>query len=172
MQAKMKKFLNLETIITWAAWLVFLTSLFLPMENHNVPGPCAEPCVYPPSYTVLNNSIVFLFTPFLLILYLIQFLLTWDGFEQIGLFTLYLFIGLGEILLFLAPFLVKKINTLFLRRSHLAVTFISTTAILLYRVLPNVRFGIDPLRIGYYVLVSSFLLALLASLLRLNSERQ
>lgn len=168
----MMKFINLPKIITWAAWLVFLSSLFLPMENHNVPGPCTLPCDYPPNYTVLNNSFVFIFSILFLILYLFQFLFTWDGVEQVWMFALYSFIGIGEILLLFAPLLANKITTPFLRKLHLAVTFISTTALILYNVIPNMRFGIDALRTGYYVLVLSFLLALVASALQFNSSQK
>jgi hypothetical protein len=165
----MMKSTNLPKIINWAAWFVFLASLFLPMENHNVPGPCTLPCDYPPNYTVLNNSFVFIFSIPFLILYLFQFLFTWDGVEQVWMFTLYAFIGVGEILLLFAPLLINKIATPFLRKLHLTITFISTTAIILYSVIPNTRFGIDALRNGYYVLVLSFLLALVASALQFNS---
>jgi hypothetical protein len=84
----------------------------------------------------------------------------------------YTLLGLGEILILLTPFLEKKISSPFRRKLHLSLASCAAVAILYYGLDSNVRTGVDPLRNGYYVLTSAFLLVTLAALLRLMTARR
>lgn len=154
-------------IINWAACILFLASLFQPMEHNTVSGPCSWPCLYPFTYTVLDNSLIFVFSPLLVLFQL----LAWTGLKSFLAFTVYSLIGIGEILLLLTPALENKINSQFRQNLHLLLASLAAVAVLSYGFISDLRYGVDPLRIGYYYLVLSFLLAALASIMRFITRR-
>jgi hypothetical protein len=153
--------------LNWVACILFLASLFQPMEQHTLSGPCSWPCLYPFTYTVLDNSFTFVLSP----LFLLIQLLFWNGFRLYFIAVIYSLIGVGEILLLITPLLETRINSEFRQKSHLCLTFLSAVAILCYGLISDFRIGVDPLRIGYYDLTSAFLLLFLSSLLRFMSMR-
>lgn len=161
------KTMKLVKIINWVACLLFLASLFQPMEQHTLPGPCSWPCLYPFTYTVLDNSFTFVLSP----LFLFFQLLFWNGLTLYFMAVVYSLIGIGEILLLITPLLETKINTEFRKKSHLSLAFLSAVAILCYGLISDFRIGVDPLEIGYYYLTLAFLLAVLASMFRYNAMR-
>jgi hypothetical protein len=74
-------------------------------------------------------------------------------------------IGIGEILLFLAPIFPNKIQGSFLRNLHAGIILLSTTAIFLYQFdFPILEMIGGEVRIGYYFLVLSSFFLLAASI--------
>lgn len=155
-------------IINWAAWIIFLASLFQPMEHNTISGPCSWPCLYPFTYTVFDNSLIFVLSP----LFLVFQLLAWAGFRSFLTFAVYSSIGIGEILLLLTPVFENKINSQFRQNLHLLLASLAAIAVLSYGFISDFRYGVDPLRIGYYYLVLSFLLIFLSSILRFMTTRR
>ena len=154
-------------VLNGVACALFIASLFLPMENHAAAGPCNWPCAEPFTYTVFNNSFVFILSP----LFVLFHLLAWDGLEAFSIFAVYSLIGMGEILLLLTPVLENQINSRFRQILHLLLTLPAAVAILAYGLISDVRLGIDPLRIGYYCFALSLLLAAVSSVLRYRNRR-
>ena len=150
-------------ILNWGAWILFIASLFLPMEHNSPTGPCSLPCTHPFILTVVDNTLIFVLAPPFFLLTL----LGWGSFKMISLFAIYSFIGIGEIVLLLTPLLENKINSRFRQDLHLILVLLGIAAILSYGFTSNFRLGIDPLSIGYYDLVLSFLLIFLSSILRI-----
>jgi hypothetical protein len=148
--------------MNWAACLLFLVSLFQPMEHHTVPGPCSWPCLYPFTYTVFDNSIIFVLSP----LFFIFQLLAWSDFRLFFAGVVYSLIGVGEMLMLLTPVLENKINSPFRQNLHLLLACLAAASVLSYSLFSDLRYGVDPLLIGYYFLVAAFVLAALASILR------
>lgn len=156
-------------IINRVACILFLASLFQPMEQHSLPGPCSWPCLYPFTYTVIEDSFTFIFSP---IFFIFQ-LLFWTGFELFLVAAVYSLIGIGEILLLVTPLLEAKINSEFRQKFHLVLVVLSVVAILCYGLISDLRIGFDPLKIGYYFLTLSLLLAAASSILRyLNKHKE
>ena len=131
------------------------------MEHHTLPGPCSWPCLYPFTYTVLDNSLVFVLSPLLFLFQSLPFLTA----------ATYSLIGIGEILLLLTPIFENKLNSPFRQNLHLLLAGLAAAAILFYGFNPDLRYGVDPLRAGYYFLALSFLLLATASTLRFISKR-
>jgi hypothetical protein len=159
--------MKLVKIINWVACLLFLASLFQPMEQHTLSGPCSWPCLYPFTYTVLDNSFTFVLSP----VFLFFQLLFWNGFKLFFIAVVYSLIGTGEFLLLITPLLETKINSEFRQKTHLFLAFLSAVAILCYGLISDFRIGVDPLKIGYYYLTLAFLLAVLSSIFRYNTMR-
>ena len=154
-------------IISLIAWAVFLYSLFLPMERHTVPGPCQWPCFSPFIYTLLNNTVLFLFAPLLLAMDLFF----WQGLRDMLLALAFSLIGMGEVLLLVTPFFENKINSPFRQRWHLVLACLALFATLSYSFVEDFRLGIDPLMRGYYVFVLSLVLITASSGLRFMTGR-
>jgi len=154
-------------IMNWVACILFLASLFQPMEHHTLSGPCSWPCLYPFTYTVFDNSFIFVLSP----LFLLFQLLAWNGSKPLFMAVVYSLIGIGEILLLLTPVLENRINSQFRQNLHLLLVFLASIAILSYGLISDLRFGVDPLRVGYYYLVLSFLLMFVSSTLRFMLRR-
>jgi hypothetical protein len=154
-------------IMNWAAWIIFLVSLFLPMEHNTISGPCGWPCT-PFVTTVGENSLLFVISPIFLAF---QFL-AWDGMRMYLVAVTYMLLGLGEILILLTPFVEKKISSPFRQKLHLSLAVTAIVAILYYGLDANVRTGVDPLENGYYWMAFAFLLVALASLLRFIKARK
>ena len=154
--------MKLIRIINWVAWFIFLGSLFLPMEHNTVSGPCAWPCTNPFVTTVWNNTFIFVLSPFFFFLHL----LAGRDFRMVLIFAVYSLIGLGQILLLITPVLQNKLNSQFRQKFYSVLAFLATVATLSYGLISDFRLGVDPLRIGYYGLAASFLLASLSSILR------
>jgi hypothetical protein len=155
------------SIINWAAWIIFLVSLFLPMEHNTISGPCDWPCT-PFVTTVAENAFFFAFSPVFLAF---QFL-AWNGMRTYLVAVTYTLLGLGEILILLTPFMEKKISSPFRQKLHSSLAVAAVLAILYYGLDPNICTGVDPLRNGYYAMASAFLLVALASLLRFIKARR
>jgi len=154
--------MKLIRIINWVAWVIFLGSLYLPMEHNTVSGPCAWPCTNPFVTTVWNNTFIFVLSPPFFLLHLIA----GEDFKMVLIFAVYSLIGLGEILLLISPVLQNKLNSQSRQNLYSLLAFFATAAILSYGFISNFRLGVDPLRIGYYGLAASFLLVSLSSVLR------
>ena len=149
-------------IMNWVALLLFLVSLFLPMERHAVPGPCEWPCFYPFTYTLLNNTILFLFAP----LFFLMSLLFWQSLRLVLMAIAFSLIGMGEVLLLLTPFFENRINSPFRQRVHLVLACLAVLGTLSYSLVEDFRLGFDPLLGGYYYFVLALLLIAASSGLR------
>ena len=154
-------------IINWVASIIFLVSLFLPMEHNTISGPCGLGCT-PFITTVGENALLFVLSP----LFLAFQFLAWDGIRMYLVTVTYMLLGLGEILILLTPFVEKKIGSPLRQKLHLSLAVAAVAAILYYGLDPNMRTGVDPLENGYYVIASAFLLVALASLLRFMKARK
>lgn len=154
-------------MMNWLACILFLASLFQPMEHHTLSGPCSWPCLHPFTYTVLDNSFIFVLSP----LFLLFQLFAWNGFKLFFMFFVYSLIGTGEILVLITPLLETKINSKFRQNLHLLLALLAAVAVLSYSFISDLQYGVDPLRIGYYYLVLSFLLTFLSSILRFMIRR-
>jgi drug/metabolite transporter (DMT)-like permease len=86
-------------------------------------------------------------------------------------FFVYSLIGTGEILVLITPLLETKINSKFRQNLHLLLALLAAVAVLSYSFISDLQYGVDPLRIGYYYLVLSFLLTFLSSILRFMIRR-
>lgn len=168
----MKNGIKLGQGLAWAAWLVFIASLFMPMETNNLAGPCAWPCKQPftdygwqnASFFVL--SIIALALNFLQVIYIAIFdpgILgkIFDSFFTTWIYTI---IGLGQFLIVLAPLWPAKIQKTGWQKLHLWVVILSALSALAYGLFPDLRMGLELLR-GYYLWVFSFVLMLMASIL-------
>ena len=153
-----RKYLNIT------AWIILAISMLLPMERHTLPGPCTWPCVYPFTYTVLDNTILFILAPFLVPIYLISDLTT------AGIFIVYSFIGLGELLIFFLPLLDSKFGKI-AARYVFAVSIVCVFALISYALIPSLRVGVDALLKGYYSLTASFLLMAMSRVIRLVDDK-
>ena len=153
--------------MNWVALILFLFSLFVPMERHAVPGPCEWPCLYPFTYTLLNNTILFLFAP----LFLLMNLLFWQGVRVVLMAITFSLIGMGEVLLLLTPFFENRINSPFRQRMHLGLVCLAMLGTLSYGLVEDFRLGFDPLMIGYYYFVWALLLIAASSALRFMTGR-
>jgi hypothetical protein len=125
-----------QHIINWIAWIIFLVSLFLPIEHNTISGPCGWPCT-PFVTTVGENSFLFVLSP----LFLAFQFLAWNGMRMYLVAVTYMLLGLGEILILLTPFVEKKISSSFRQKLHLSLTVTAVAAISYYGLDPNVRTG-------------------------------
>ena len=156
--------MRLVKIINWVAFLLFLVSLFQPMEHHTLAIPCSWPCQHPFTFTLFDVSVVFVFSPLLLFFQL----LAWAGFETLFMAVVYSFVGMGEILLLLTPVFENKINSQLRQNLHLLLVIFAAVSVLCYGFISDLRYGVEPLMIGYYGLALSLLLAVIASVARLR----
>lgn len=155
-------------IINWVAFLLFLASLFQPMEHHTLAISCSWPCQYPFIFTVFDVSVIFVFSPLLLFFQLFA----WADFESSLMALVYSLIGIGEILLLLTPLFENNINSPFRQNLHLLLASLAAVAVLCYGFVSDLRYGVDPLMFGYYGLVLSFLLVALASTVRFATKQK
>jgi hypothetical protein len=158
--------------LAWAAWLVFILSLFLPMETNNLSGPCAWPCGQPFTDYGWQNasfyalSIIVFMLNFVQVIFSSIFDLQTLGRVLDSLITMgiYAVIGLGQFLIVLAPVWPVRIKKASWRRLHLWVIILSALAALAYSMFPTLRLGVEVLS-GYYLWVLSFFLLVVASIL-------
>ena len=163
--------------LAWAAWLIFIASLFMPMETNSLAGPCAWPCAQPFTDYGWQNASFFVMSMLVFVLDLIQmiFFVIFDP-QTLGrvidtLFKMgiYAVIGLGQFLIVMAPFWPAKIKKSGWQRLHLWVVILSALLTIAYGLFPDLRLGLEILR-GYYLWVLSFVLMVVASLLMLNKK--
>lgn len=158
--------------LTWTAWLVFIASLFMPMETNSLAGPCAWPCTEPFIDYGWQNASFFVLSSITLVMYLVQIIYIAmfdpgsleriiDTFLTMGAYTL---IGLGQMLIALAPFWPARIKKAGWQRLHLGLVILSALLASAYGLFPNLRMGLDLLR-GYYLWLLSFVLMVVASIL-------
>ena len=168
----MKKNITLGQRLAWTALLAFIASLFLPMETNSMTGSCAWPCTQPFVDYGWQNAIFFVLDLIVFPLKLLEVIyiaainpLTLPRvLESTLLIGMYAIMGLGEILIALAPFWPARIQKPDWNRLHLSLVGLSTLSVIAYGVFPSLRLGLELLK-GYYLYALSFLLMLLASIL-------
>lgn len=89
-----------------------------------------------------------------------------ESFLTIGLYAI---IGLGQLLIVLAPIFQVKLKKSTWQSLHLWVVIASTLAVLAYSLFPNLRLGLELLN-GYYLWNFSFILMCVASVLHIRKE--
>jgi hypothetical protein len=165
--------------LAWAAWLVFVISMFLPMETHNLAGPCAWPCKQPFTNYGYQNASFFVLSMIAFPLKLLEaiYIVAFDPLtlrrilESYLTIGLYAIIGLGQFLIVLAPLWPVKIKKPSWQKLHLGLGMASVLAVLVYGLFPTLRMGLELLE-SYYLWALSFFLLLIASLLMLDKESQ
>lgn len=175
----MKNNIKLGQGLAWAAWLIFIASLFMPMETHSLAGPCAWPCAQPFTNYGWQNASFFVLSIIVFVLNLLQaFSFVMFDPQTLGkimpsLLTagLYAVIGLGQFLIVLAPFWSAKIKKTGWQRFHLGMVTLSSLTALAYGLFPDFRLGLDLLS-GYYFWALSFLLTLVVSILLQGKQKR
>jgi hypothetical protein len=158
--------------LAWMAWLVFFASLFIPVETHSLAGPCAWSCAQPFAYYGWQNVSFFTVSIIAAALQFVQviFFAIFDPqtLSRVleSLFTMGIFavIGLGQILIVIAPFWPSRIKKTGWQKLHLGLVCLSALSVIAYGLFPSLRLGLDLLK-GYYLYALSFVLMLLASIL-------
>ena len=173
----MKNSIKIGQGLARAAWLVFIASLFMPMETNSLAGPCAWPCKQPFIDYGWQNASFFVMSMLAFVLSFIQmfYIAIFDPLtmkrilDSLLIMGIYAVIGLGQILIVLAPLWPAKIKKVFWQRLHLWLVILSTLAALAYGLFPNLRLGLEFLS-GFYLWFFSFLLMAIASVL-IHSEK-
>lgn len=168
----MKNTIKLGQGLAWAAWLIFIASLFMPMETNSLAGPCAWPCTQPFVDYGWQNASFFVLDLIVFPLKLLEVIYsaTMDPLtlrrvlESTLIIGMYCIIGLGEILTVLAPLWPARIKKRGWQWLHLWLVLLSALAVLAYGLFPDLRLGLDLLN-GYYVWALSFVLMAGASVL-------
>jgi hypothetical protein len=78
--------------------------------------------------------------------------------------AVYSLLGLGQLLIALAPFWPVKIKRPTRQKLHFWITLLSTLSVIAYGLFPDIRIGVDVLS-GYYLWALSFVLLLVVSFL-------
>lgn len=158
--------------LAWAAWIAFIISLFLPIERHTLPLEVSRFCSGGVVYCGYQNAIFFVLSPLFLLLNLVQGIQTAIFYpEMLGAalyivltMAVYSVLGLGQILVALAPLWPIKIKRPARQKLHFWMVLLSALSVIAYGLFPDIRMGVDLLS-GYYVWALSFLLLLGASIL-------
>ena len=158
--------------LAWAAWIVFIISLFLPIERHTLPLEVSRLCSGGFVYCGYQNVLFFVLSPLFLLLNLIQAIQTAIFYPEMLGATLYIvltmavysLLGLGQLLIALAPFWPVKIKRPTRQKLHFWITLLSTLSVIAYGLFPDIRIGVDVLS-GYYLWALSFVLLLVVSFL-------
>ena len=156
--------------LAWAAWIAFIISLFSPIERHTLPLEVSRLCSGGSVYCGYQNVLFFVLSPLFLLLNLIQAIQTAIFYpEMLGAalnivltMAIYSFLGLGQLLIVLAPLWPIKIKRLARRRLHFWTVVLSALSVIAYGLFPDIRMGFDLLR-GYHLWALSFLLLIGAS---------
>jgi hypothetical protein len=161
----MKNSFKLGQGLAWAAWLIFVASLFMPVETNSLAGPCSWPCTQPFVDYGWQNASFFVLDLIVFPLKLLEVIYS-AAFDPLTLrrvlestliIGMYCIIGLGEILIVLAPLWPARIKKTGWQRVHLWALILSALSALAYGLFPNLRLGLEVLS-GYYVWVLSFVL--------------
>ena len=153
--------------LAWSAWIAFIISLFLPIERHTLPLEVSRLCSGGPVYCGYQNALFFVLSPVFLLLNLVQAIQTAIFYpEMLGAalyivltMAVYSLLGLGQLLIALAPLWPVKIKRPPRQKLHIWIMLLSTLCVVAYGLFPDIRMGVDLLS-GYYLWASSFLLLL------------
>ncbi len=153
--------------LAWSAWIAFILSLFLPIERHTLPLEVSRFCPSGSVYCGYQNALFFVLSPLFLLLNLVQAIQTAIFYpEMLGAalyivltMAIYSVIGLGQLLVALAPLWPVKIKRPARPTFHFWTALLSSLSVIAYGLLPDIRMGVDLLS-GYYLWASSFLLLL------------
>jgi len=164
--------------LAWAAWIVFIASLFFPTETHTLPLEASQwQCSNRPAYCGWQSTIFFTFSPAILLLNLVQSIPTAILYpEMLGVqlnivFTMMIYsvIGLGQFTVVLSPLWPFKIKKVSRQKLLLWIIGLSTLSVIVYGLFPDIRQGLDLLS-GYYLWALSFVLLFGASILMLSKK--
>jgi hypothetical protein len=153
--------------LAWAAWVVFITSLFLPIEHHTLPWEVSRFCFGGAFYCGYQNAGFFVLSPVFLLLNLVQAIQTAIFYpEMLGAalsivltMAIYSILGLGQLLIALAPLWPVKIKRPARLKLLFWVVLLSAMSMIAYGLFPDIRMGVGLLS-GYYWWALSFLLLL------------
>ena len=156
--------------LAWAAWIAFIVSLFLPIERHTLPLEVSRLCSGGTVYCGYQNALFFVLSPLFLLLNFVQAIQTAIFYPEILgtaldivlTMVIYSLLGLGQLLIALAPLWPVKIKWPTRQKLHFWVVVLSALSVIAYGLFPDIRMGIDLLS-GYYLWALSFLLLLSAS---------
>lgn len=170
----MKSKIMVSQGLAWAAWIAFLISLFLPIERHTLPLEVPRFCSGGAVYCGYQNAFFFVLSPLFLLLNLLQAIQTAFFYpEMLGaalnivfIMTIYSLLGLGQLLVVLAPLWPVRIKRPARRKLHFWMALLGALSVIAYGLFPDIRMGVD-LLIGYYWWALSFLALLGASAWRL-----
>jgi hypothetical protein len=169
-RVKVKSKTMIPQRLAWAAWIAFLVSLFLPIEKHTLPLEVSRFCSGGGVYCGYQNALFFVLSPLFLLLNLVQGIQTTIFYpEMLGAalqivltMTIYSALGLGQLLIVMAPLWLAKIKKPARQKLHFWLALLSALAAIAYGLFPDIRMGVDLLS-GYYLWALSFLLLLSAS---------
>jgi len=156
--------------LAWAAWIAFIISLFLPIEHHTLPLEVSRFCSGGGVYCGYQNALFFVLSPLFLLLNLVQGIQTAIFYPEMLRAALYIVwtmavysvLGLGQVLVALAPLWPIKIKRPARQKLHFWMVLLGTLSVIAYGLFPDIKLGVDVLS-GYYVWILSFLLLLGAS---------
>jgi len=156
--------------LAWAAWVAFVVSLFLPIERHTLPLEVSRFCSGGGVYCGYQNALFFVLSPLFLLLNLVQGIQTaifypemlGAAFHIVLSMAIYSVLGLGQLLIVLAPLWPARIKKPSRRKLHFWLTLLSALSVIAYGLFPDIRMGVDLLG-GYHWWALSFLLLLGAS---------
>ena len=156
--------------LAWAAWIAFFVSLFSPIERHTLPLEVSRFCSGGGVYCGYQNALFFVLSPLFLLLNLVQGIQTaifYPGMLGAALhivltMTVYSALGLGQLLIVLAPLWPVRIKKTARKKLHFWMMLLSALSAIAYGLFPDIRMGVDLLS-GYYWWALSFLLLLGAS---------